>query len=211
MMEDVLRLRRMRIVGTLIVLAFLGVAIGRAEVVQGSSTRPPAKQPVTKGPTAPTATQTPKKKPPVKGKTPKGAAAQPAASKKPAPSGAQGPLMAGRRDPFRLPTPVVAGASQQSWEEITGPLPPGIRGLVVSQLRLEGLVREDLSNTMIAIVTNNTNRAYFLREKDEVYHGVVSKITIDVIYFKVEYHDAQGKVQTREVAIRLGSGPGGGR
>jgi hypothetical protein len=37
---------------------------------------------------------------------------------------------------------------------------------------------------MIAVVTNYTKRAYFLRENDTVYNGIVSRITPDAVYFK---------------------------
>ena len=43
-----------------------------------------------------------------------------------------------------------------------GVLPPGVRGLLISQLKLEGVVREQTANKMIAVVTNETKRAYFL-------------------------------------------------
>ena len=87
----------------------------------------------------------------------------------------------------------------------------GVRGLLISQLRLEGVVREQTANKMIAVVTNETKRAYFLHENDSVYNGVVSKITPDAVYFKENVLDANGRVTTREVVKRLGSAPGEGR
>jgi hypothetical protein len=92
----------------------------------------------------------------------------------------------------------------------TGPLPAGTRGLVISGLRLEGVVRQDPA-TMIAVVTNYTKRAYFLRVNDAVYNGVVSKITPEGIYFKENTLDSRGRVATHEVEIKLGSAPGEGR
>ncbi len=115
--------------------------------------------------------------------------------------------LVGHRDPFRLPVPGRAG--EAGIEEIKGPLPPGTRGLIVNQLKLEGIVRQDLTNTMIAVVVPySVNRAYFLREKDVVYNGVVSKITPDSIYFTENYLDQYGRPQLREVVKRLGSAPG---
>ena len=115
----------------------------------------------------------------------------------------------GRRDPFKLPGPPSQGPGVV--EQALGPLPPGTRGLVIGQLRLEGIVRLDTTNTMVAVVDNNTNRAYFLRENDAVYDGVVSKITPDSVYFKENFLDANGRVSSREVVKRLGSAPGEGR
>jgi hypothetical protein len=64
---------------------------------------------------------------------------------------------------------------------------------------------------MLAVVTNDTKRAYFLTENDAVYNGVVSKITPDSVYFKENVLDQNGRVSAREVIKRLGSAPGDGR
>jgi hypothetical protein len=112
----------------------------------------------------------------------------------------------GKRDPFKLPPPPQPG--REGMQQITGPLPPGPRGLVISQLRVEGIVRLDTNNTMIAVVDNNRNRAYFLRENDAVYNGVVSKITPDSVIFRENALDQNGRLQVREVVKRLGQGPG---
>jgi hypothetical protein len=112
----------------------------------------------------------------------------------------------GKRDPFKLPPPPVPG--REETQQITGPLPPGARGLVISQLWVEGIVRLDTTNTMIAVVDNNRNRAYFLRENDAVYNGVVSKITPDSVIFRENALDKNGQVQVHEVVKRLGQGPG---
>ena len=125
-------------------------------------------------------------------------------------------LGAGKRDPFKLPETAVAGKGggpEGLLESAapTGPLPQGVRGLLITQLRLEGVVREQASNKMIAVVTNETKRAYFLYENESVYNGVVSKITPDAVYFKENVLDPNGRVTTREVVRRLGSAPGEGR
>ncbi len=119
------------------------------------------------------------------------------------------PEIEGRRDPFKLPGPPVQGGLAQGPGEVPlGPLPPGSRGLVISQLRVEGVVRLDTTNSMIAVVDNNSNRAYFLRENDAVYNGVVAKITPDSVVFKENALDQSGKMFTREVVKRIGQGPG---
>ena len=115
---------------------------------------------------------------------------------------------AGRRDPFKLPEIATGKGGPGVLNSAGGPLPPGVRGLVISQLRLEGVVREQVANKMIAVVTNDTRRAYFLTENESVYNGVVSKITPDAVYFKENVLDANGRVTTQEVVKRLGSAPG---
>lgn len=123
------------------------------------------------------------------------------------------PVPAGKRDPFKLP---VIGEGKGPTENMmasapAGVLPQGARGLIVSQLRLQGVVREQTSNKMIAVVTNETRRAYFLTEKQAVYNGIVTKITLDAVYFTENALDTDGRVTTREVVKRLSSAAGEGR
>jgi hypothetical protein len=119
-------------------------------------------------------------------------------------------VAAGRRDPFKAWAAPAPG-SHLSAGGAFGALPAGIRGLVISELRLEGTVRQESANTMIAVVTNYTKQAYFLRVNDTVYNGVVSKITPEAVYFRQNTLDSSGRVTTREVEIKLGSAPGEGR
>jgi hypothetical protein len=123
------------------------------------------------------------------------------------------PLAAGRRDPFKIPEVASnkGGAGNTLESPPGGVLPQGKRGLLISHLTLEGVVREQASNKMIAVVTNETKLAHFLYENDAVYNGIVSKITPDAIYFNENVLDANGRVTTREVVKRLGSAPGEGR
>ncbi len=123
-------------------------------------------------------------------------------------SGRASQSYAGKRDPFKLPPPPSPKGEGRG---ITGPLPPGLRGLIIGELDLEGIVRMDTSNKMIAVVSNYTKRAYFLRENDVLYNGIVSKITPDAVYFKENVLDQFGRVSTRNVVKRLGSAPGEGR
>jgi hypothetical protein len=116
----------------------------------------------------------------------------------------------GRRDPFKSWKVPVTGARSAA-AVVTGSLPAGIRGLVISELRLAGIVRLESANNMIAVVTNYTKRAYFLRVNDTVYNGVVSKITPEAVYFTENTLDMSGRVATHEVAIKLGPAPGEGR
>ena len=114
---------------------------------------------------------------------------------------------AGRRDPFRAWVAPSTGR-RAAGGEAYGALPPGIRGLVISELRLEGVVREEPSHSMIAVVTNYTKRAYFLRVNDAVYNGVVSRITPEAVYFRQKTLDSSGRVAGREVEVKMGSAPG---
>jgi hypothetical protein len=181
---------------TLILASWAWVDIGKAQP-SGSD---PAMQAGTgakaSAPAAQAASQPPAKR----------TSAKPAEGGPPVPMAGRAPEITGRRDPFKLPPPVVPG--QAGGEEVTGPLPTGKRGLLVNRVRLEGIVRLDTTNTLIAVVDTNANRAYFLRENDQLYDGVVSKITPDSVSFKQNVLEPNGRVSVREVVKRLGQGPG---
>ncbi|MHB8653703.1 MAG: hypothetical protein ACYDA9_07480 [Terriglobia bacterium] len=109
------------------------------------------------------------------------------------------------RDPFKLPPPPVEVAPGTTGEiPGMGPLPPGPRGLIISQLKLEGIVRVGQNNPkLIAVLANSANRAYFLHENDELYNGVITKITPDSVYFREETRNGEGKMSSHEVIKKL--------
>ena len=113
------------------------------------------------------------------------------------------------RDPFKLPPPP---RPEQEEKDDPNPLPanrpPGSRGLLVEQLKLKGVVRDSATQKMIAVVTAPNNRAYFLREGEAVYDGVVSKITPDAVYFKGNIFNSKREVHFREVVKILSPAPG---
>ncbi len=111
------------------------------------------------------------------------------------------------RDPFRLPPPPRA-ALEENDSKLAVNRPPGPRGLLIGQLKLRGVVRDSTTHKMIALVTNSNNRAYFLREGEAVYDGVMSKITPDAVYFKQNVFDAKREVHSREVVKTLNPAAG---
>ncbi|MBI4442944.1 MAG: hypothetical protein HY649_06165 [Acidobacteria bacterium] len=115
-------------------------------------------------------------------------------------SAAQQPAgSAKRRDPFR--SLIV----RQTKDEIPARLPPGKRGLVIGQLQIQGIVR-GINNEWIAVVDNKTKRSYFLREGDEIYNGVVTRIVEDSVTFQEKITDAFGRTSTRDVVKQLPPG-----
>ncbi len=110
------------------------------------------------------------------------------------------PATAGLRDPFKKPEPPRVGPEGRIDEPSR---PPGQRGLAVGEMVLEGIVREEVSKTMIAVVTGPERRAYFLRVDDPVYRAKVSRITTDAVYFTETYRDPAGHEGTREVAKKM--------
>ncbi len=109
--------------------------------------------------------------------------------------------LASRRDPF---DPLVGrekpgGGNQEH-------LPPGKAGLVVSTLRLDGVVRSPRG--MLAVVSNPQQRVYFLREGDQLYDGRVERITMDAVSFHETGKDPFGKPVERLVSKHLYSSAG---
>ena len=159
-----------------------------------AQSQPPAKQPAKAAPAAQPAKDAPAAKPPAK-KAPKAKKAPPAGKAGPA-----APARVARRDPF---DPLV---SKQHPGGVPEHLPPGKAGLVVSTLRLDGIVRGP--NGMIAVVSNPQQRVYFLREGDQLYDGRVERITMEAVAFHESGKDAFGKPVERQVIKRLYPSPG---
>jgi hypothetical protein len=76
--------------------------------------------------------------------------------------------------------------------------------LLISQLRLIGIVAEESGHRMMAVVTNSSKLAYFLRENQAVYDGVVTKITPQEVCLTRNAPDRDGG---REVILRLATPP----
>ena len=80
-------------------------------------------------------------------------------------------------------------------------LPPGIAGLQVATLRIQGMVRT--ADGMVAVVANPQESVYFLHDGDHIFDGVVEKIGIDDITFRQQSKDAFGRTIDRNVSKRL--------
>lgn len=106
-----------------------------------------------------------------------------------------------RRDPFRA----LIGANKTGTGRPSN-LPAGIAGLQVNGLRVDGVVRAP--NGMIAVVSNDQARTYFLREGDQLYDGRVEKIMMDSVSFHEVSKDAFGRPVERQVIKRIYSKPG---
>ncbi|MBZ5682549.1 MAG: AMIN domain-containing protein [Acidobacteriia bacterium] len=100
--------------------------------------------------------------------------------------------MNGKRDPFFSPVVQQQGGSGCS---------TGKKCLEIGNINLRGVVKSDAG--FIAVVTNNLNKAYFLRENDPVFNGYVVKITGDSVVFQETVQDKLGKPFTREVVKRI--------
>ena len=99
--------------------------------------------------------------------------------------------MNGKRDPFFSPVVQASGSGCST----------GKKCLEIGNINLRGVVKSE--NGFIAVVTNNLNKAYFLRENDPVFNGYVVKITGDSVVFQETVEDKLGKPFTREVVKRI--------
>lgn len=99
--------------------------------------------------------------------------------------------MNGKRDPFFSPVVQQHGSGCAT----------GKKCLEIGAINVRGVVRSDTG--FIAVVTNNLNKAYFLRENDPVFNGYVVKITGDSVVFQETIQDKLGKSFTREVVKRI--------
>ena len=99
--------------------------------------------------------------------------------------------MSGKRDPFFSPVVQQNGSGCST----------GKKCLEIGAINLRGVVKSDTG--FIAVVTNNLNKAYFLRENDPVFNGYVVKITGDSVVFQETIQDKLGKSFTREVVKRI--------
>jgi hypothetical protein len=160
-----------------------------------SAAQAPAKAPAVKpAPKAPSAKQAPAKaaaKPAIK----KEHKEKPVAQKKEAEAPAQVVPAVHRRDPFQALLGTQTGAG------IPVRLPPGKAGLVVSTLRVDGVVRGP--NGMLVVVTNPQQRTYFLRQGDRLFDGRVEQISMDGVTFLETGKDPFGKPIERTVVKRI--------
>jgi Tfp pilus assembly protein PilP len=99
--------------------------------------------------------------------------------------------MSGKRDPFFSPVVQQAGSGCAT----------GKKCLEIGAINLRGVIKSDTG--FIAVVTNNLNKAYFLRENDPVFNGYVVKITGDSVTFQETVQDKLGKTFTREIVKKI--------
>lgn len=141
---------------------------------------------------------------------PKGQKPQPAPAGQPAPSGSgqaaaptQPPAPSsetytynpeGRRDPFvsllnRGEDFRVGGAKGQR--------PAGLRGLLIGEATLRGIVKTQ--GGFVAILQGPDNRTYIVRPNDRLFDGTVRSIAADGVVFLQEVNDPLSLIKQREV------------
>ncbi len=101
---------------------------------------------------------------------------------------------AGRRDPFRS---LLKGRQRED----LGERPPGLRGMGVEEIRLEGIIR--LPEGYVAMVQGTDNLSYLVRPGTVLYDGSVESVEKERVVFKVQVADPKSLKPYREVVRTL--------
>jgi hypothetical protein len=110
-----------------------------------------------------------------------------------APAGGQ------QRDPFR---PIEIKREGQAVDLVPECTQPGMAGTLVSQVQLQGIA-SDVDGRWIAVVGNNTGRAYFLRDNDKLCNGTVTRVEQDALVMERRTTDSFGRTRTDEVVLQV--------
>ena len=78
---------------------------------------------------------------------------------------------------------------------------PGMSGTLIGQVQLQGIA-SDVEGRWIAVVGNKTGRAYFLRDKDQLCNGIVTRVDQNALVMEERTLDSFGRTRTREVILR---------
>jgi len=101
---------------------------------------------------------------------------------------------AGRRDPFR------SLLARQAKEEFGG-RPPGLRGMGIEEIRLQGILR--IPEGYVAMVQGTDNMSYLIRPGTLLYDGTVELIEQGKVVFRMQVADPKSLKPYREVVRTL--------
>ncbi len=101
---------------------------------------------------------------------------------------------AGRRDPFR------SLLARQTKEEL-GQRPPGLRGMGIEEIKLQGILR--LPEGYVAMIQGTDNMSYLVRPGTILFDGTVEQIEPGRVVFKMQVADPKSLKPYREVVRSL--------
>lgn len=101
----------------------------------------------------------------------------------------------GRRDPF------VSLLSRGETILPTGGRPVGVKGLLISELSMRGVLRS--KGKLLAIVQSPDNKTYSVHPGDSLYDGTVKVVTSDAVIFLQRVDDPLSPVKQREIRKTL--------
>lgn len=101
----------------------------------------------------------------------------------------------GRRDPFR-------SLLVRNTTERTHLRPPGLTGVMVDEIDLQGTIRT--KSGWMAFVRSSDNRSYVLRKGQALFDGEVLEITASEVLFRQNVNDPTNPKPFREVTKTMG-------
>jgi type IV pilus assembly protein PilP len=101
---------------------------------------------------------------------------------------------AGRRDPFR------SLLARQAKEEF-GQRPPGLRGMGIEEIRLEGILK--IPEGFVAMIQGTDNMSYLIRPGTVLFDGTVESIEMGKVVFRMQVADPKSLKPYREVVRTL--------
>lgn len=105
-----------------------------------------------------------------------------------------------KRDPFKsLVKPTVINVDM-SPDKVKRP--SGIRGMLVSEIKLIGLAK-GLTGDPIAIVMGNDQKAHFMKSGDRVWDGTIKSVDDTSVLFIKETKRGSGAIQKQDVKMYL--------
>jgi Tfp pilus assembly protein PilP len=101
---------------------------------------------------------------------------------------------AGRRDPFRS---LLIRQAKEEW----GSRPPGLRGMGIEEIKLQGILK--LSEGYVAMVQGTDNMSYLVRSGSVLFDGTVETIEQGRVVFRMQVADPKSLKPYREVVRTL--------
>ncbi len=101
---------------------------------------------------------------------------------------------AGRRDPFRS---LLDG--REELEEGAEQRPPGLPGMLVEELRVQGIIQTP--SGILAFVQGRDNYSYIIRPGTQLYNGEVKEILPDRVVFRQQVNDPK-QIRPFEEVVR---------
>jgi hypothetical protein len=111
----------------------------------------------------------------------------------------------GRRDPFVNPVPKPAPKAP----EIPVVRPAGLKGVLVSEATIIGVVTSKEPQMNVAVILAPGNKTYFAARGDELFDAVIKQIRADEVVFELSAPRRQGdQTPPREVVRKVRTTPG---
>ena len=113
----------------------------------------------------------------------------------------------GRRDPFVNPVPPPKVEEQPAGPPPQAQRPPGLRGVLVAEAQIAGVVTSKEPSMNIVIIAAPGGKRYFARAGDALFDAVVKEIHMDAIKFTLDSGGARQNA-SREIVreVRPSSG-----